>query len=192
MNIIPSTLSIVLILPLLLVGLAASAEKNSAKVLFDFSNAESENWRIVNDGVMGGVSKSQFQVDSGRAVFSGSVSLENNGGFASTRTFAEFKLEDYHGVLLRVRGDGKTYQLRLRTDDRMDGMSYRCHFETTVDEWTTIKLPFSEFEPVFRGRVLQNVEPLDPSKIQQLGFLIADKQEGSFRLEIEWIEAYKQ
>ncbi len=163
-------------------------------ILFDFGTLENmDDWLIVNDGVMGGLSKSKFILsDSNTAVYSGNVTLENNGGFASTRTKAmRFQLDGSKGILIRVKGDGKKYQFRIRTDDRFDGVSYRYHFETNVNDWQTISIPFSKFVPVFRGRILQDVEPVSPKDIQQVGFLISDKQTGAFHLEIQWIKAYR-
>ena len=106
-------------------------------ILFDFGTlANMDDWLIVNDGVMGDLSKSSFILnDSNTAVFSGNVSLENNGGFTSTRTKTlRFQLDGFKGVLVRVKGDGKKYQFRIRTDDRFDGVSYRYHFETDADQ----------------------------------------------------------
>ncbi len=164
-------------------------------VLFDFKNAtQLEPWRIVNDGVMGGLSQSRL-TNSGKqtAIFEGTVSLKNNGGFTSTRTLPKnYHLKGYAGIQLRVKGDGKNYQFRLRGGDRFDGASYRHQFSTEADNWTLINIPFHKFIPVFRGRILQNVEPITPGEIQQIGFLIANKRAEEFKLEIDWIKAYKQ
>lgn len=162
-------------------------------MLIDFKDVnEKGNWLIINDGVMGGTSKSEIVfTDNGTAIFKGTVSLENNGGFASTRSKSRlYGLSGYTGLFLRVKGDGKKYQLRLRTDKRFDWISYRYIFETEPDIWTTCRAPFSEFTPVFRGRILEDVSPRFPGQIQQIGFLIANKQSGAFHLEIEWIKAY--
>lgn len=163
-------------------------------MLIDFSNAaEKEDWRIINDNVMGGISQSEVVFsDAGTAIFQGTVSLENNGGFASTRTKPRsYNLAGYTGLIVRIQGDGKNYQLRVRTDNRFGGISYRHHFTTQPDTWVNIRVPFSEFVPVFRGRILEDVSAVSPEQIQQIGFLIADKQAGKFRLEIDWIKAYK-
>lgn len=163
-------------------------------VIFDFqTQGDLEDWRVVNDGVMGGLSRGEIiMTDSGTAVFQGILSLENNGGFSSTRTLPRpYNLDDYDGVSLRVRGDGNTYQFRLRLDDRFDGVAYRYSFQTTADEWMTVEIPFSECVPVFRGRKLSDVPPVVPAKIQQIGFLVSDKQAGPFRLEVDWIKAYQ-
>lgn len=161
-------------------------------VLFDFSSQEQvRDWGIVNDGVMGGLSRSEIYItESSTAVFQGDVSLENDGGFSSTRTSVGSRsLEGYAGIQVRFMGDGKRYQCRFRTDPRFDGISYRYHFSTEGETWSTVTIPFRECEPVLRGRVLEEVGPLSAEQVTQLGFLISDKQEGPFRLEIDWIRA---
>ncbi len=164
------------------------------KMVVDFSvPGEINRWFIVNDGVMGGLSRSQISRTQGNtAIFQGNVSLENYGGFASVRTLPRtYNLTDYSSLIIRVKGDGKRYQFRVRTDDQFDGIGYRSHFTTKADTWITVRILFSEFVPTFRGRVLTDAPPLAPDQIRQIGFLIADKQEGPFRLEIDWIQAYK-
>ena len=164
---------------------ASKTMEHQEKMLIDFSSAdERDQWRIINDGVMGGVSQSEIVFsDEGTAIFQGTVSLENNGGFASTRTIPRsYNIGDYSGLVMRVKGDGQQYQVRLHTDDRFDGVSYRHHFETQSDTWMTIRIPFREFVPVFRGRILNDVPPVSPEQIQQIGFLIADKQAGNKHL----------
>jgi hypothetical protein len=162
--------------------------------VIDFASPKSgARWRIVNDGVMGGLSQSQMSVTTEQTgVFQGTVSLENNGGFASVRTEpADFGLAPSKGLELRVRGDGKRYQLRLRTDRDWDGIAYRATFETADGEWTTIRLDFRDCIPSYRGRPVPSAPVLDPARIRQIGFLISDKQEGSFRLEVGSIKAYQ-
>jgi monofunctional biosynthetic peptidoglycan transglycosylase len=163
------------------------------KVIVDFTEPGSIRWSIVNDGVMGGRSTSEMEYsEDGSALFTGFVSLENNGGFASTRAaFPSLNLSGYAGVILRVRGDGRRYQLRFRTDDAYDGVAYRATFDTAPGEWRELELRFADFQASFRGSVRSDVGPLDPAQIRQMGFLIADKKEGPFRLEIAWVKAAK-
>jgi NADH dehydrogenase [ubiquinone] 1 alpha subcomplex assembly factor 1 len=154
--------------------------------IFEFDK-KSEPWQVINDGVMGGLSSSRFSLMEGGACFEGSVSLENNGGFASVRSEPQnHDLSPFQGILLRARGDGKRYVFRLRNSGSFDGVSYQAHFETVSDEWITIRLPFESFKPVFRGRLVQNAEPLDLKSIKSFGFLISDKQAGVFRIDISW------
>ena len=175
-------------------NMTSATMETAERILIDFKNAdERENWQIINDGVMGGISQSEIVFnDTGTATFQGRISLENNGGFASTRSKSHsYRLDGFIGLHVRIRGDGKKYQLRVRTDKRFDGISYRYRFTTQPETWLSIRVPFSEFVPTFRGRILSNVSPISPDQIQQVGFLISDKQAGNFRIEIDWIKAYK-
>ena len=163
------------------------------KLICDFIHPPLLRWTSVNDVVMGGVSDSLMQVsEDGKGIFAGHLSLENNGGFASVRApLPENDFTGYDGIVLRVKGDGKRYSFRVRTDMLFDGVVYRQEFETVAGEWMGVELPFSEFTPSFRSRTVSGAPPLDPSRVFQIGFLISEKQEGEFRLEIERIEAYR-
>ena len=167
--------------------------KSDTKTLVDFSVEDEKNqWRIVNDGVMGGLSKSGIDINKNAvAVFQGQLSLENNGGFASLRRLPrDYNLKGFTGVSIRIKGDGRTYQFRIRTNERFDGVAYRAEFETKAKEWLIVKIPFKAFIPTFRGRRVPNAPKLRQENIRQIGFLIADKREGTFRLEIDWVSAY--
>jgi monofunctional biosynthetic peptidoglycan transglycosylase len=86
-----------------------------------------------------------------------------------------------------VKGDGKRYGVRLRTTAAFDGVSYQTVIQPEAGEWREITLPFTGFQPVFRGRRVPDAPPLDRSRVKTLGLIIAEKQAGPFRLEIEWI-----
>ena len=60
---------------------------------------------------------------------------------------------------------------------------------TKRGEWEEHRLPFKQFIPTLRGRVLSGEPPLDPAKVTSVGFLISDNQAGPFQLELEWIKA---
>ena len=161
--------------------------------LYDFSHQETSGvWMIVNDGVMGGISESRLILDQqGFLVFEGRVSLDYGGGFASVRSILNrLDADSYDGILIRFKGDGKRYQLRLRQGDRMDGVAYSRHFETKTGEWEEVFLPFHLFQASYRGRLLPDYPKLDTSRISQLGLMISDKQEGNFRLEVQRIALY--
>ncbi|XKE46943.1 CIA30 family protein [Halomonas organivorans] len=146
---------------------------------------EVRRWRAINDGVMGGVSVSEMRHEAGVGVFAGELSLEHGGGFASVRRAPlEVPPSGRAGLRLEVRGDGRRYQLRLYTHRLFDGAAYRACFQPPAGEWQRIALPWEAFEPVFRGRVLEDAPPLVPEEIRQIGLLIADRRAGAFRLEI--------
>ena len=191
---LPEVFSALLIAGSLLTTTATNAA-DSKDIIYDFSTADQmDSWQIVNDGVMGGLSQSQMQLSGANtAIFAGNVSLDNFGGFASVRAIPTTnKTAGHTGIRLRVKGDGRNYQLRLRADDRFDGASYRSEFSTQLGTWIVIDMPFAEMVPTFRGRVLTDLPPVDPAQIQQLGFLISNKVAEPFRLEIDWIKAYSK
>jgi hypothetical protein len=145
-----------------------------------------KEWNIVNDGVMGGISKSSLVLtDAGHGQFLGHVSLANNGGFASIQLNRTIKLsEEKKFLVLRVKGDGKAYEFRLK-GEISQSESY-VHQFTTSGEWENIKLAISAFYPQFRGRKL-NIPNFHFKSIEQVSFLIANKQEEDFELLIDWI-----
>ena len=168
--------------------------KEKELVIFDFPKTSNLNqWRSINDTVMGGISGSQLQLTKeGNALFTGNVSLENNGGFASVQSVSSFyNLQGFDGIAIRVKGDGKRYKLSLKNSAYMGSPRYQAVFNTEKGAWTTIRLPFRSLIPTMHGRILENEPPIDISKILSFVLLISDKQEGSFLLEIDWIKAYR-
>lgn len=113
------------------------AAKTETPMITDFTNEqEAQRWCSVDDVVMGGVSRSAFSVTpEGLGVFFGELSLENNGGFASVRRNVEdIDFSGMRAVLIRVKGDGRFYQLRLQTEMTNNSISYRAEFETKADK----------------------------------------------------------
>jgi monofunctional biosynthetic peptidoglycan transglycosylase len=165
--------------------------KKDPAVILAFGNGE-EAWHGISDPVMGGISSSEMVAEGGTGVFKGVVSLERGGGFASVRSAeGHYDLSGYDGLTFRVRGDGKRYGLRLRTSDGFDGVNYQAVFTPPAGVWVDVKLPFSGFQPVFRGRPVAGHPPLDPGAVRTFGLIIAGRQAGPFRIEIESIAGYR-
>jgi len=160
--------------------------------LMDFSDPDCIlDWQPINDGVMGGQSQSVPQIVDGSLVFTGTISLANNGGFASIRARQQHHdLSGYDSVLLRVKGDGRTYQLRLYTDACYQGkrIAYATPFQTTNDSWVELRLHFSQLQATFRGQKLSG-PAFDPASIAELGFMLVDKRAGAFQLQVAWVKA---
>jgi NADH dehydrogenase [ubiquinone] 1 alpha subcomplex assembly factor 1 len=163
-------------------------------MLIEFSDTEEvSRWVAINDDVMGGISQGRIELSAAAtALFCGQLSLENNGGFASIRRRSNnYNLNGCNGVILKVKGDSRTYQFRVKTDDQYDGVAYRSLFATDARQWQIITLPFESFSASFRGRPVPDAPVLRPEQIRQIGFLLADKQPGLFRLEIAWIKSFQ-
>jgi NADH dehydrogenase [ubiquinone] 1 alpha subcomplex assembly factor 1 len=161
--------------------------KNNMKVMYRFSaQSNLREWRIVNDGVMGGISRSNLLMTSeGYGQFTGHVSLENNGEFASIQLNQSKTIPDETKyIILRVKGDGKQYEFRLK-NDLYQSVSYVHPFKTS-GEWETIRLAIGEFYPQYYGRKL-NSPNFNYKNIEQISFLISNKKEEDFKLLIDRI-----
>ena len=168
---------------------AAPAEETPMISLYDF-DGDARRWRIIDDGVMGGRSQGNWALDAGVGVFSGTLSLENNGGFSSVRSDSlSVSCAGATAFRVRVKGDGRPYQFRVRSSAAFDGASYQLSFDTKAGEWQEIDLPLEDFKAAFRGRVLGDYPALEGDKVVTVGFLLADKNPGSFQLEVDWIKA---
>ena len=148
-------------------------------------------WIVVNDNVMG-ISRSRVSINpDGYMLFNGNVSLEYGGGFASVRSsYQNWEIGNFDGFVIKVWGDGKSYQFRCRMGNNFNRVAYRHYFKTNNENWQEIRLPFSKFVPTYRGRILSDLKPLDPKEIRNLGLMISDKQSGNFNLKIAWIGVY--
>ncbi len=156
-------------------------------MIFDFKkDAALQNWQVVNDGVMGGVSAGRMGLnEEGHGLFQGHVSLDHNGGFSSIRYDAgKMKLKGHSKFVLRVQGDGKSYQFRVKTESSQY-YSYIFSFPTSGN-WQTIEIPFADMNPSFRGRNL-DLPNFPGNSLEEIGFLIGNKTEEDFKLAIDYI-----
>lgn len=156
----------------------------SSLVLFDFTgNKDAGKWMVVNDGVMGGLSEGTFAVTgNGTAVFKGTVSLENNGGFSSVRySSGKINVEGFSILELHLKGDGKAYQVRIQ-EYSSDYFSYVFTFQTT-GSWETINIPLAEMYPSFRGRKL-NLPNYPGKSMVELSLLIGNGKAETFTIEL--------
>jgi uncharacterized protein YbjT (DUF2867 family) len=175
------------------------------QVIFDFADPSSdlsETWGAIDDVVMGGVSQSKIHLADNKAIFTGVVSTDNNGGFASVRTrnfTPPMNLSAYQGIELRVIGDGKRYKFIIRCEGQWDGVGYCYSFDTIYDYPTTVRIPFKDLIPVFRAKI-QSASQLDAAKIYSMQLMLSKFEydgelnprfeAGSFKLEVESIKAY--
>lgn len=180
-----------LVLPLLiLMGSFVMAEEKPL-TLFDFTGADAaKEWQTVNDGVMGGVSEGKFKITDKKTLeFFGTLSLENNGGFASVRTKAKkLGFEKGDTIVAKVKGDGREYHMNLSVPTFQIAYNYRAVFQTKKDEWIEVKLPLDKFEATSFGQVVKNAGQVKPNSVNALGIMLSDKKAGPFKMEVESIK----
>jgi hypothetical protein len=178
-----------------LLASGSGARSDDTLLLADFpASVQDVPWRVVNDNVMGGRSEGDFRLGERSLLFTGTTNTDG-GGFSSIRSETRrFDLDAYEGIRLRVRGDGRTYTFRLTTWDTRGGPrrpSYWADFETRGNGWEIVDVSFRRFRPRWRGRWLEGPE-LNPAAIDGLGLMIYDQRDGPFRLEVDWIRAYRE
>lgn len=160
-------------------------------ILYDFNTeSQANDWLVVDDVVMVGRSDGNFYIDeNGHGVFEGTTSLENDGGFSSIKHDCRtIEVKGYSKIRLRVKGDGNTYQLRLKSK-RTDKHSYRAYFNSS-NSWGTIDIPIKALLPVFRGKELDM--PNFPNQtIEEISILISNNESQTFKLLIDKIELVK-
>ena len=165
-------------------------QQAQSMILFDFNDQNDvSDWFNQNDTVMGGVSDSATTWVDGHLVFSGNLSLDNNGGFTSTFGPINDQLPTLisgaEAIVVTARGDGKTYLMQIRN---YDNTRYIQRFTTVADVEQDYVLPLADFESVdWRLSVIPNAAPIDTTTIAQLGFYLLDKQVGPFELAISII-----
>jgi len=132
-------------------GQAMAGEAHTFRMTPDMA----AHWRFVSDGVMGGVSRGglQFDRDADGTAFArmtGNVSTANNGGFIQFRAGVDFAALvdggiDPAGLRLRVRGNGESYYVHLRTRANRRPWHYFAATFPTSAGWQEIDLPFAAF-----------------------------------------------
>jgi NADH dehydrogenase [ubiquinone] 1 alpha subcomplex assembly factor 1 len=159
-------------------------------VISDFSkDSKLGGWEVEDDVVMGGRSEGAFAINQeGYAVFSGNISLENNGGFSSVQyDFDTIDVTQYSTAFIRLKGDEKLYQFIVAAAPT-DPHYYVYEFQTGND-WQTVDIPLAEMYPAYRGERL-DIPNYPGLTMAQIRFLIASKNPGTFSLEIGkiWLE----
>ncbi|KAB1068659.1 CIA30 family protein [Tamlana haliotis] len=161
--------------------------KNNDIEIFDFNlNVNPNKWYQISDTVMGGVSSSNMLIDEhGNGVFTGNVSLENNGGFTMTRLPVKIKKEKHHKKIeLHLVGDAKRYQFRIKSTSTQ--FYWYIHpFEAEKGKHK-VELLLKDFYPSYRGNILK-LDNFSEDSIMEVAFFIGNKKNEIFNLVIDKI-----
>jgi len=175
-------------------GAGSTAGTAAGRPVLRFTEPASvAGWLSVDDTVMGGRSDSTVRWADGALLFSGVVSLENNGGFSSVRSPFDpaigAALAGATELVVEATGDGKTYVLQLRSGPSAQAL-HIARFTTTAGQAKAHVLPLAGFEAVgFRLDPRPSAPPVDPATVVQLSLYVLDKQAGPFSLSLRSILA---
>ena len=163
-------------------------------LLFDFGiDKDFGKWSVVNDGVMGGISQSEAILDADGLLFTGNVSLKNNGGFVSLRSaLGDYDLSSYNHCEIRFKSDtDREFEVLIEKDTPFYLPKFRAKFGAANKEWQTVTISLQDFEISRMGNTIQvGIDPERLKGIQRIGFILADKQEGRFNLWIDYLKFY--
>ena len=180
-------------LALIALGCATSAPPPAApdaspaanRTLHQFTRESgTAGWGIEDDLVMGGLSRGRLEIDeAGNAVFSGTLSLANDGGFSSIqRDFDSIDVSSCRALCLGLKGDGRSGQVRVESSSA-DRHAYAFDFDTSGD-WQVIQIPFADMYAIRHGDRL-DLPPYPGQTLSRVQILVGDGRPGPFRLEID-------
>ncbi len=160
-------------------------------IKIDFGkDKDGKYWNVVNDGVMGGLSKGIKQLTTNSMLFKGKVSLDNNGGFSSLRySFSDRNLSKCNEIELRYRSSGIALAFTIAVSRRWYIPNYKIRLNKTSSEWITTTIKLTDLRKHYIGRPLNETLQKERLKeVMRIGFITDEKKYGNFEFEIDYIK----
>lgn len=153
------------------------------------TNKAGGDWGVIDDGVMGGLSKGNLDFADNKLIFSGKVSLENNGGFSSLKSpFQKTDLSAYKELVMRVKGEGQKFAFTMETSRTWYYPNFKKELELEGGDWQTLRIPLAEFEKTQVGRPMgEQMQKSDLAQVLRIGFITNSKKASSFKLEVDYL-----
>lgn len=167
----------------------------ATNLIFDFgaSDRKTNDWMVLTDRVMGGLSRSTIEYTTNAMVVSGTISLENYGGFASVKTkFDNYDLSHYKGLKIRFKSTNQKFAFTLEQSKNWTYPYFKGDFSSKKENnWEEIVLYFNDFKTYQIGMPTGEKLPQAALKdIVRIGVMTTDKKEGPFTIEIDSIEFF--
>ena len=165
----------------------------TCRTLVDFADPdEFARWEVVNDGVMGGLSKGNIEQAGDALSFTGEVNT-NGGGFTSLRrALSEGAMAGARTLRIVYSGDARSYEVTLRSDARERGrrIAYRAPLtpEESEGDWSVAVIELARLETSLFGQTV-DAPSFDTEEAHSIGLIIADGVDGSFAMTLKRIEA---
>ena len=157
---------------------------------FDFGKGKTgEDWSIINDGVMRGLSRGRAEMKENALYFSGTISLENNGGFTSFRSpYERMDFSNYEMLEVRYRSTGRTCAISFDQSRRFWLPNHKLPLPLS-DEWKTVQIPINKLNEYRMGRKTGRfMTEGKAASIIRIGIITDSKDSGDFTFEIDYIK----
>jgi len=168
-------------------------EPGTCRTLVDFADPdEFARWKVVDDGVMGGLSKGHIEQVEGALSFTGTINT-NGGGFTSLRRqLPESAMAGAKSLRIHYSHDARSYEVTLRSDARERGRRIAYRAPLTPDEsdceWSVAVIDLSRLETSLFGQQV-DAPAFATHEAHSIGLIIADGIDGDFAMQLKRIEA---
>ena len=151
---------------------------------------EGKYWKVINDGVMGGLSKGSKRLTTNSLLFKGVVSLDNNGGFSSLRyPFSDKNISKCNEIEIRYRSTGISMAFTIAVSRRWYIPNYKIRLNKTSSEWITKTIKLTDLRKHYIGKPMNETLKKETLKeIVRIGFITDEKKYGDFEFEIDYIK----
>ena len=166
----------------------------TCRTLLDFGDPdEFARWEVINDGVMGGLSKGHIEQAGDALSFTGTINT-NGGGFTSLRReLPEGAMAGARTLRIVYSGDARSYEVTLRSDARERGgrrVAYRATLtpEESAGDWSVAVIDLAQLETSLFGQQV-DAPHFATHEAYSVGLIIADGMDGDFAMRLKRIEA---
>lgn len=158
--------------------------------MIDFGTDKAgQDWVVINDGVMGGLSEGDVEFRENSVLFSGAVSLENNGGFSSFKSpFQPFDLSGFDTLEVRYQSRGYPISFTLETERQFYKPYFKKGLPSVEKGWQTVRLALDQFQAYRIGYPMNAyLNSATKERIIRIGFITDAKKAESFGIEVDYI-----
>ena len=180
---------------LLVLGISALQSFGQSSII-DFGNSAEKNqeWKLLSDNIMGGVTKSKIEYTNNSVLLSGNISLDNYGGFSSIKTkYKSVDLSKYNGIKIKFKSTNQKFAFTLEDNQDWTQPNYKREFSSKKDDtWEEVIIYFKDFQEIVIGETTGNMMKSKSLKnIVRMGIMTYEKKEGPFSLEVDYVAFIK-
>jgi len=181
---------------LLLILCLSTLESFGQSSIIDFGNSAEKNqeWKLLSDNVMGGVTKSKIEYTNNSVLLTGNISLDNYGGFSSIKTnYKNIDLSNFNGIKIKFKSANQKFAFTLEDNQNWMQPNFKREFSPKKDNtWEEVIIYFKDFQEVVIGKPTGNrMKSKSLENIVRMGIMTYEKKEGPFSLEVDYIEFIK-